>query len=70
MPAALTLPLALRFPRRPLFALLHQALANCLLGPYPTYGDIALWLVREGRDSRVPFLCAPAILAPCALFRR
>ena len=46
-PAALAVLLALRFPRRPLLCLLFQALANCLLGPWPTYGDIALWLVSS-----------------------
>lgn len=41
----MVVPLALRFPRQPLLCLLAQALTNCLLSPYPTYGDIALWLV-------------------------
>ena len=39
------LPLVLRFPWQPLLCLLCQAIMNCLLGPHPTYGDIALWLV-------------------------
>ncbi|GAB4813427.1 hypothetical protein N2152v2_000473 [Parachlorella kessleri] len=43
-PVAMSLPLALRFPREPLLCLLCQAITNCLLGPHPTYGDIALWL--------------------------
>lgn len=48
LPAAMAAPLALRFPRRPLLCLLCQALATCLLGPYPSYSDVALWLVRQG----------------------
>ena len=46
-PAALSLPLVLRFPRQPLLCLLCQTITNCLLGPHPTYGDIALWLVSH-----------------------
>jgi hypothetical protein len=64
MPAAMAVPMALRFPRRPLLCLLCQAIANCLLGPHPTYGDIALWLVSACLLSP---LCSIAVLAALEL---
>lgn len=45
LPAVVTLPLAIRFPHRPLFLLAIQAITNGLLAPHPTYSDVMLWVV-------------------------
>ena len=47
LPAALALPLALRFPAHPRLLLAVGALARCLLHPRPQPGMAALWVVSE-----------------------
>jgi len=42
--AFMALPLALRFPRRPLFLAWAQLLVSCLFKPYPSVGDLVPWM--------------------------
>ncbi len=42
--AVLAVPLALRFPRRPLLLFAAQALVSCMFKPYASVGDHALYL--------------------------
>lgn len=42
--ALMAAPLALRFPRRPLFLVWAQLLISCLFKPYPTVGDLVPWM--------------------------
>lgn len=42
--ALMALPLAVRFPRRPLFLTWAQLLISCTFKPYPSVGDLVPWM--------------------------
>ncbi len=61
--AATAVPLALRLPHRPLLLALVQCVANALLKPYPSVGDVAQYLVSNSGSFPVSSTCLSLFLA-------
>ncbi len=61
--AATAVPLALRLPHRPLLLALVQCVANALLKPYPSVGDVAQYLVSNFGSFPFSSTCLSLFLA-------